>query len=137
MSAVTAMRIPYALDAMKNAFGKAAESIRGNVEKLDTFREELHEVGFHLKNVGRALFGKPVKESEAMKHDKGILAKVRTFMQKTAQRYEDMGKGAEKLSTKVKERYEKQKSVKSELKFIRKAQKAEMVKRVPMNEKVL
>jgi len=137
VSAVTAMRIPSALDAMKNTFSKAAESMRGNAEKLDAFRDEFHEVGFHLKNMGRALFGKPVKESEALKHDKGILAKVRSFMQKTADRYEDMGKGADKLSTKVKERYDKQKSVKSELKSIKAAQKAEMVKRVPMKEKVL
>ena len=137
VSAVTAMRIPSALDAMKNAFSKAAESMLGNAEKLDVFRDELHEVGFHLKNAGRALFGKPAKESEALKHDKGILGKIRSFMQNTADKYEDMGRSAEKLSTKVKERYEKQKSVKSELKSIKAAQKAEMVKRVPMKEEVL
>ena len=137
VSAVNAMRIPAALDAMKNTFTKAAESMRGNAEKIDAFREEIHEVGFHLKNAGRALFGKPAKESEALKHDKGILAKVRSFMQKTADRYEDMGKGAEKLSTKVKEHYEKQKSVKSELKSLKDAKKAEKVKSVPMKEKVL
>ena len=137
VSAVTAMRIPSALDAMKNTFSKAAESMRGNAEKLDAFRDELHEVGFHLKNAGRALFGKPAKESEQLKHDKGILAKVRAFMQKTADKYEGMGKSAEKLSTKMKERYEKQKSVKSELKALKDAQKAEKVKNVPVKEKVL
>ena len=73
------MRIPFALDALKNGFNKASEAMARNAEKTELFRTELHDVGFHLKNIGRALIGKPPKESEQMKSDKGILAKLKSF----------------------------------------------------------
>lgn len=137
VSAVNAMRIPAALDAMKNGFRKAAESMRGNAEKLDAVREELHEVGFHLGNVGRALIGKPTKESEQLKRDKGILAKVRNFLQKSGAKFSEMEKGAGELSSKLRSSYEKQNSVKSELKALKSAKKETKSKAPLLKDKVL
>lgn len=137
VSAVNAMRIPAALDAMKNGFRKASESMRGNAEKLDAVREELHEVGFHLGNVGRAILGKPTKESEQLKRDKGILAKVRNFLQKSGDKFSEMEKGASTLSSKMRNSYEKQQSVKSELKALKTAKKETKSKAPLLKDKVL
>ena len=119
VSAVNAMKIPFALDALKNGFNKASEAMARNAEKTDLFRSELHGVVFHLKNAGRALIGKPPKESEQMKSDKGILAKLKSFYEKASKTFSDMGKGAGGLSQRMKDIYEKQQSVKYDLKQLK------------------
>ena len=119
VTAVNAMKIPFALDALRNGFNKASETMARNAEKTDLFRNELHGVGFHLKNVGRALIGKPPKESEQMKSDKGILAKLKSFYEKASKMFSDMGKGTGGLSQRMKDNYEKQQSVKYDLKQLK------------------
>ena len=81
--------------------------------------DELHDVGTHLKNAGRALIGKPIKENEELKADKGILAKLQIFLQKTAEKFTGMEHSAEEKSTSLRDSYEERKSVKSDLKRLK------------------
>lgn len=77
-------------------------------------REELHEVGQHLKNAGRTLFGKPAREAEKLDADKGALAMLRLFMEGAGSKFADMEQGADKLISKIQGR----ESVKSELQVL-------------------
>ena len=43
-------------------------------------REELHQAGGHIKNAGLALAGKEPQESKELSADKGVLAKLRSFV---------------------------------------------------------
>ena len=119
VSAVNAMKIPFALDSLKNGFNKASATMSKNAEKVETLKNELHGVGFHLKNVGRTLIGKPPKESEQLKSDKGILSKLKNFYEKSANTFSNMERRAERLSNRMKASYEKQQSVKYDLKQLK------------------
>ena len=48
--------------------------------RLDAMREELHQAGSHIKNAGLALAGKEPQESKELSADKGVLAKLRSFV---------------------------------------------------------
>ncbi len=72
VQSVEAMHIPAALSAMKNGFSRAAESMRQSAGRLDSIRDELHEVGGHMKNAGRALLGKPAKLPQSWNRTKGF-----------------------------------------------------------------
>lgn len=124
---VTAMRIPAALEHLKSGMHRSAEAMRDSVGRIDAMREELHEVGQHLKNAGRTLFGKPAREAEKLDADKGVLAMLRRFMEGAGSKFADMEQGADKLISKIQGR----ESVKSELQVLtserRKAAKAPTV----------
>ena len=120
VTAVNAMKIPSALDMLKNGFHRAAESLGKSVSNLETVRNELHDVGTHLKNAGRAL----IKENEELKADKGILAKLQIFLQKTAEKFTGMEHSAEEKSKSLRDSYEERKSVKSDLKRLKAESKA-------------
>lgn len=119
VAAVNAMKIPSALDMLKNGFHRAAESLGKSVSNLETVRNELHDVGTHLKNAGRALIGKPIKENEELKADKGILAKLQIFLQKTAEKFSGMEQSAGEASKSLRDSYDERKSVKSDLKKLK------------------
>ena len=127
MQAVTAMRIPAALEHLKSGMHRSAEAMRDSAGRIDAMREELHEVGQHLKNAGRTLFGKPVREAEKLDVDKGALAILRRFMEGAGSKFADMEQRAGKLISKIQGR----ESVKSELQVLtserRKAAKAPTV----------
>lgn len=127
MQAVTAMRIPAALEHLKSGMHRSAEAMRDSVGRIDAMREELHEVGQHLKNAGRTLFGKPTREAEKLDADKGVLAMLRRFMEGAGSKFADMEQRAGKLISKIQGR----ESVKSELQVLtserRKAAKAPTV----------
>lgn len=130
VTAVNAMKIPSALDMLKNGFHRAAESLGKSVSNLETVRNELHDVGTHLKNAGRALIGKPIKENEELKADKGILTKLQIFLQKTAEKFSGMEHSAEEASKSLRESFEERKSVKSDLKRLKRKAKPRMLPRL-------
>lgn len=80
LQAISAMQIPAALFGIKQCFSNAANTMRQNAEKIDSVRAELHEVGGHIKNVGRVILGKPTKQMEALEEDKGIITKFRNLV---------------------------------------------------------
>lgn len=120
VQAVEAMHIPAALSAMKNGFSRAAESMRQSAGRLDSIRDELHEVGGHMKNAGRALLGKPAKQSAKLESDKGILAKLRGFFDSCGKTFSKMERGADNLLGKMqRDNAPEKQSVKSELRKLK------------------
>lgn len=101
VQAVKAMRIPAALSHLKNGFSHTAEAMRQSTGRLDTMREELHEVGGHMKNAGRALMGKPAKQAEQLASDKGVLAKLRGFLESCGKAFSKMERGTDTLMGKI------------------------------------
>lgn len=120
VQSVEAMHIPAALSAMKNGFSRAAESMRQSAGRLDSIRDELHEVGGHMKNAGRALLGKPAKQSAKLESDKGILAKLRGFFDSCGKTFSKMERGADNLLGKMqRDNAPEKQSVKSELRKLK------------------
>ena len=118
MQAVEAMRISAVLSSMKNGFSHAAETMCQSAGRIDSIRGELHEVGGHMKNSGRALLGKPARQAEKLKVDKGLLAKVRNFLESCGKTFANMERGADHLIEKMQRDRapeEPKQSVKSEL----------------------
>lgn len=101
VQAVEAMRIPAALSRLKNGFSHTAEAMRQSAGRLDTMREELHEVGGHMKNAGRALMGKSAKQAEQLASDKGILAGLRGVLESCGKAFSHMERGADSLMGKI------------------------------------
>lgn len=123
IQAVNAMRIPAALSRIKEGFSHAAQSMRQSAGQLDSVREELHEVGSHMKNVGRVMFGKPTKQTKALEADKGVLAKLRDFLESCGKAYDRMERSADNLLSKTQrdKPMEEKPSVKSELRQMKSA----------------
>lgn len=122
VQAVEAMRIPVALSRLKNGFSHTAEAMRQGAGRLDTIRGELHEMGGHMENAGRALLGKGPKQAEKLKADKGVLAKLRGFLESSGKAFSDMERGADSLMSKIqnsKAPEGKKQSVKSELRQLK------------------
>lgn len=118
LQAISAMQMPAALFGFKQCFSNAANTMRQNAEKIDSVRAELHEVGDHIKNVGRVIFGKPTKQTKALEEDKGILAKFRDFVMSCGRSFDRMEQSADRLLTKInidKPAGEKKASVKQKL----------------------
>ena len=78
--AVQALRIPSVLSRMGRGFAHAEKSMGQLAVRLDAMREELHQAGGHIKNAGLALTGKEPQESKELSADKGVLAKLRSFV---------------------------------------------------------
>ena len=122
IQAVEGMRIPTALSKIKDGFSHAAQSMRQSAGQLDVIRGELHEVGGHMKNAGRAIFGKPAKQADKLEADKGALAKLRGFLESCGKAFSNMERGADRLMEKMhrtKEPEEQKQSVKSELRQLK------------------
>ena len=97
---VEGMRIPAALSKIKSGFSHAAQSMRQSAGQLDVIRGELHEVGGHMKNAGRAFLGKPAKQTGILEADKGALAKLRGFLESCGKAFSNMERGADRLMEK-------------------------------------
>ncbi len=122
VQAVEAMKIPTVLSSMKKGFSYAMESMRQSAGRVDSIRQELHEVGGHMKNAGRALLGKPARQPQKLETDKGILAKLRDFLDSCGKAFSKMERGADHLLGKIqrdKTPEEQKRSVKSELKLLK------------------
>lgn len=116
VQAVAAMRIPAVLSAMKNGLSYVTESMRQSAGRIDSIRAELHEVGGHMKNAGRALLGKPARQPQKLEADKGILAKLRDFFNSCGKAFSKMERGADNLLGKMqRDKAPEKQSVKSEL----------------------
>lgn len=67
------LHIRPALEAVQNASEKGIQACNRAVSRIDAFSTEYHEVGRHLKNMGRTLQGKP---AEAEAKENGKLASI-------------------------------------------------------------
>ena len=122
VQAVESMRIPAALSKIKSGFSHAAQSMRQYAGQIDVIRGELHEVGGHMKNAGRAFLGRPAKQNGILEANKGVLAKLRGVLESCGTAFSKMARGADKLMEKAqrgKEPEEQKQSVKSELRQLK------------------
>ncbi|MBQ6270485.1 MAG: hypothetical protein IJK65_02120 [Clostridiales bacterium] len=98
--AVRAMKVPETFDNLSGLFGKFSKDIEQDVAQIDSMQTELTGAKNHLKNVGRLLVGKPAKEAEQEKSDKGILSRLGKVFGK-------IGRGFETLSQKAMDKADK------------------------------
>lgn len=135
--AVSAMKIPHALESLQKMFHSGVETMNRSAEKTGIVREELHKAAGHMKNVGRALLGRQTRETAKQDMDKGILAKVQRAYLSCGQLFSSMEKSAENAMRRM-EKFtgEKKPSVKGELKRIKSKQSAEQAMQPMAREKV-
>lgn len=120
--AVEAMRVSTALSKIKSGFSHMSQSMRQSAGQIDVIRGELHEVGGHMKNAGRALLGRSAKQAGNLETDKGVLAKLRGFLESCGDTFSKMERNADKLIDKIQQSEEQTKqkqSVKSDLRQLK------------------
>lgn len=125
--AVSAMKIPQVLSAVKSMMHHGAEKMNGKAEKTQMLAQELHKAKEHRRNVGRLLIGRRAKEPTEQEADKGMLAKVQGVFLTCGKIYAGMEQKAERALNHV-EKFcrgtEEKPSVKADLKQL-KNQKSE------------
>lgn len=121
-SAVSAMKIPAVLSALKESLHSGRESMDKSAKRMESVSSEFHAIGGHLKNIGRILMGKERKEPEKWNPDKGILMKVQKAFLVCGRHFSEMENQTENTLKKV-EKFrnggEKKKSVKAEIQQIK------------------
>ena len=88
--AAQALLVPSVLSRMGRGFAHAEKSMGQLAVRLDAMREELHQAGGHIKNAGLALAGKEPQESKELSADKGMLAKLRSFVLSCGKAFSEM-----------------------------------------------
>lgn len=120
--AVSAMKIPQVLSAVKNMMHRGAEKMNGKAEKTQMLAQELHKAREHRRNVVRILTGKRAKEPTEQAADKGILAKVQGVFLACGKMYAGMEQKADKALHRLEQfcrGAEKRPSVKADLKQLK------------------
>ena len=133
--AVSAMKIPQVLSAIKNMLHKGRERMNEKAEKTQILAQEIYKAKEHRKNIGRIITGKQVIEPTEQA-DRGILAKVQTTFLSCGKVYAGMEQKTEKALNCVEQfcrGAEKKSSVKADLRML-KNKKSEQ-RSVPMTKK--
>lgn len=116
--AVSAMKIPQVLSAVKDMLHHGAEKMNGKAEKTQMLAQELQKAKEHRKNAGRILTGRRVKEPAERVADRGILFKIQKVFLSCGRMYSSMEQKTEKALKRTEEfcrGTEKRSSVKAEL----------------------
>lgn len=132
-SAVSAMKIPTVLSALKESLHSGMESMDRCAGKMDDISDEFHAVGGHMKNIGRILIGKERKEPVRQNPDKGVLMKMQTVLLACGRYFSEMERKTENTLRRVEQfnSMEKKPSVKAEIKQI-KSEKSKKLQVQPM-----
>lgn len=120
--AVSAMKIPQVLSAVKNMMHHGAEKMNGKAEKTQMLAQELHKAKEHRRNVGRILTGRRAKEPTEQAVDRGILVKVQKVFLTCGKMYAGMEQMADTALQRVEQfcrGAEKKTSAKADLKQLR------------------
>ena len=112
--AAQALHIPSVLSRMGRGFAHSEKSMGQLAVRLDSMREELHQAGGHIKNAGLAL-----TESKELSADKGVLAKLRSFVLSCGKVFSEMERD---MALTVERINGGRSSVKTELQGLRSAQ---------------
>lgn len=120
--AAQALHIPSVLSRMGRGFAHSEKSMGQLAVRLDSMREELHQAGGHIKNAGLALTGKEPQESKELSADKGVLAKLRSFVLSCGKVFSEMERD---MALTVERINGGRSSVKTELQGLRSAQEPE------------
>ena len=114
--AAQALHIPSVLSRMGRGFAHSEKSMGQLAVRLDSMREELHQAGGHA---GLALTGKEPQESKELSADKGVLAKLRSFVLSCGKVFSEMERD---MALTVERINGGRSSVKTELQGLRSAQ---------------
>lgn len=117
-NAMRKMMIPETLDKLGDIFHRLSESMRKDVQNIQTAREEYSASKLHKSNAIRSLFGKKPVESETVKNDRGILAKAEAFIGKLARGVSSLETKTNNLADKIRVDRVKE-SVRTELDFFK------------------
>lgn len=119
------------------ALHSGAESMDKHAAKIVAVSGELHKAAEHTKNVGRALFGRRIKEPGECSKDKGILAKTQMALLSCGSLFSGMEQAAEKAMNRMGQfaSLEKKSSVRAELKRMKGKKNIEPCLRNPVQEK--
>ena len=113
------------LENIKNGLNHAAQSADHGIDKLTKLGNEVHAVNSHLKNAGRVLVGKEIKDLEPRDTDKGILSNIQQSLFFSMSAFSHMSQKTDDAINTVKKLEDKsnsKKSVKSELQDIKNKQ---------------
>lgn len=133
--AVSAMKIPRVLSAIKNMLHNGKDRMNEKAEKTQMLAQEIYKAKEHRKNIGRIIIGKQAKEPTEQA-DRGILTKIQRAFLSCGKVYAAMEQKAEKALNRVEvfcRGSEKKSSVKADLRVL-KNKKSEQ-RSVPMTEK--
>ena len=89
-----------------------------------------------MKNAGRVMLGRPARQTKTLESDKGVLAKLRGFLESCGKAFDRMERGADNLLSKTQsdKAMEEKPSVKLELRQMKTAKseksKASMQKEI-------
>lgn len=120
--AVSAMKIPAALSALKESLHSGMESMERNAAKIGIVGGELNKAAQHTKNAGRVLIGRRTKELAEPKGDKGVLAKIQKAFLSFGRSFAAMEKAAGNAQKRMEQfcrGEDKKPSVKAELRQIK------------------
>ena len=120
--AVSAMKIPTVLSALKESLHSGMESMERNAAKIGIVGGELNKAAQHTKNAGRALIGRRIKEPAEPKGDKGVLAKIQKAFLSFGRSFAAMEKAAGNAQKRMEQfcrGEDKKPSVKAELRQIK------------------
>ena len=113
------------LENIKSGLNHAALSADHGIDKLTKLGNEVHAVNSHLKNAGRVLVGKEIKDLEPRDTAKGILSKIQESLFFSMSTFSHMSQKTDDAINSVKKLEDKsnsKKSVKSELQDIKNKQ---------------
>ena len=128
--AVSAMKIPQVLSAVKNMLHNGAEKMNGKAEKTRMLAGEIHKAKEHRRNIGRLLTGRQIKEPMEQAADRGMLGKVQKAFLSCGRMYASMEEKAEKALNRVEEfcrGAEKRPSVKANLKQLKDGKREQQI----------
>lgn len=80
--AVSKMHLRSGLSRLKSGLNQCAQHTKGGIDRLAALADELHEMGGHLKNAGRALTGKEPAEISARNADRGVIHGLQAGLEK-------------------------------------------------------
>ena len=120
--AVSAMKIPQVLSAVKGMMHHRVKKMNEKAEKTRMLAQELHKAKEHRRNVGRILAGRGAKEPTGQAADRGILANVQKAFLTCGRMYAGMEQAADKALHRVEQfcrGAEEKPSVKADLKQLK------------------
>lgn len=125
VTAMKSLNVKGLLENIKSGLNYAAQSADYGIDKLTKLGNEVHAVNSHLKNAGRVLVGKEIKDLEPRDTDKGILSKIQESLFFSMSVFSHMSQKTDDVINTVKKLEDKsnsKKSVKSELQDIKNKQ---------------
>lgn len=100
-TAVEKMGLRSGLERLKSGLHQCAEHVQGGINRLAALGDELHEVGGHVRNAGRALTGKEAAEITGRNPDRGVIHGIQAGLGKIGRLFTLMEQRTEKAMASI------------------------------------